>query len=99
MTAWTNSHRKYQQIPAAPPTSQQQDDWEIERDLCDLPIPPGLTRCEFLEMKIAREMACIEALEAFDAKYTPGRHTIKINEHKRSLDRVEKEFYRLRCNR
>ena len=77
-------------------TEQRQKEYEIAKNICDQPQPPGPLDCSGLSSQIHRAEAVIKRYEEWDAKYLPGRHAEKIQGWKNRLKDL-KEQHNQKC--
>jgi uncharacterized protein RhaS with RHS repeats len=80
------------------PTNQAELDWMRQRDhdrykdVCSGAVPIGPNRCSDLSREIDRVLRCIRLMQAFDAKWTAGRHDDAIDQAANTLNRLKNEY-------
>ena len=77
--------------------AERQAEYEIMKDLSQRPPPPpppGGNRCSFLSRSIHHAQAVVDRYRKWDAKWSPGRHTGKIENWQRRIDNLKDEHKR-----
>jgi type VI secretion system secreted protein VgrG len=77
-------------------SNQRQREYERAKNYCDSPVPSTGNRCSDLSKQIDHALKCLELLEAFDARWDPGRHAEKIEGWKNRVQ-ILKDKYNHEC--
>ena len=62
------------------------------------PPPPGLDPCEMLNWQLQREQNLLQARQAWDAKWLPGRHAAAIEQSKRAIANLKDKMRKAGCS-
>ena len=71
--------------------AERQTDYARAKNFCDMPPPPGGNDCSTLSRQIDHAAEVIRRYEAWDLKWSPGRHAEKINSWKNRLQNLKDE--------
>jgi hypothetical protein len=71
-------------------------EWKDYKDRYKEPPPPGLDECELLKWKLRREERLLQDRMAWDAKWSPGRHSDAIEQSRKAIENLKKKI-RNRC--
>ncbi|MDH4188443.1 MAG: RHS repeat-associated core domain-containing protein, partial [Nitrospira sp.] len=77
--------------------AQRQAEWDRAKNFCDRAPSPGSNDCSTLSQLIDHAKKCIELYEAWDRRWSPGRHAEKIQTWRNRLDNL-KEEHRKKCS-
>ena len=72
-------------------SNQRQREYDRAKEFCDSPVPTTGDKCSDLSKQIDHALKCIELLEAFDARWSPGRHADKIQDWKNRAENLKKK--------
>lgn len=72
----------------------RQQEYEIAKNFCDTPLPPGQNKCSTLSKPIDHAEECIDLYEKWDEKSLKGRHDEKILNWKTRLNNLKEESKR-----
>jgi type VI secretion system secreted protein VgrG len=72
------------------------NDYLNAKNFCDTPPPPGSNDCATLSSQIDHARQCVNLYEAWDNKWSPGRHSKKIKEWRNRLTNLKAE-HRQKC--
>ena len=75
---------------------QRQKEYERAKNYCDTPPEEGANECSTLSRQIDRAENCINLYEQWDARWSPGRHSDKIDTWRQRLKNL-KEEHRSKC--
>jgi RHS repeat-associated protein len=84
----------YFSTPVNDPVARAEHDTYKER-ASQVP-PPNLDECERLKWLLKREQDVVQGMQAWDAKWQPGRHAKAIQQRLRSIDKL-KEMIKEKC--
>jgi type VI secretion system secreted protein VgrG len=63
-------------------------------NVCNSPVEPGENECSTLSKKIDHANQCLKLLEEWDAKWQPGRHSLKLDTWLNRLKQLKAEHNR-----
>jgi type VI secretion system secreted protein VgrG len=78
-------------------SNQRQREYQRYKDFCNSPVPSTGDRCSDLSKQIDHALKCIELIEAFDARWNPGRHADNSLQQLKNRVQKLKEQYNTEC--
>lgn len=78
-------------------SNQRQREYQRYKDFCNSPVPDTGNRCSDLSKQIDHALKYIDLIEAFDARWNPGRHANNSLQQLQNTMKKLKEQYNSEC--
>lgn len=76
---------------------EAQAEYEAYKDAYAQPPPPDLDECELLKWQLQREQNLLQARQAWDAKWSPGRHAVANAQSQRAINNIKDKMKKAGC--